>query len=166
MPIITEQNHAIKTNNKEHFLHPGEFHFAKAPEKIGTLLGSCIAIVLWHPVLKRGGMCHFVLPRRPNNKGHKELDGRYADDAIKLFEQSAKKQRTSLKEYQAKIFGGGNHLPHQSDKQDSIGSKNAEAAMTLLLERDVNIMVADVGENWARRVIFELQTGDVWVKKQ
>ncbi len=166
MPIITEHNHAIKTKSKEHFLHPGEFHFAKAPEKIGTLLGSCIAIVLWHPILKRGGMCHFVLPRRPNHKVHNELDGRYADDAIKLFEQSVKKYRTSLNEYQAKIFGGGNHLPHQSDKQDSIGTKNAEAAMTLLIERNVDIMVADVGENWARRVIFELQTGDVWVKKQ
>ena len=166
MLIITEQKHTIRTNNKEHFLHPGEFHFSKAPEKIGTLLGSCIAIVLWHPVLKIGGMCHFVLPRRPYSIGHKELDGRYADDAIKLFEQSAKKQRTSLKEYQAKIFGGGNHLPNQSDIQDSIGSKNAEAAMILLLDKNVDITVVDVGENWARRVIFELQTGDVWVKKQ
>ncbi len=166
MPIITERNHLIKTKNKEHFLHPGEFYFAKAPEKIGTLLGSCIAIVLWHPVLKKGGMCHFVLPRRPNNKTHVGLNGRYAVDAIKLFEQSVKKHKTSLNEYQAKIFGGGNHLPHQSDKQDSIGTKNAEAAMTLLIERNVDIMVADVGESWARRVIFELQTGDVWVKKQ
>ncbi len=169
MPIIIDQNHVVKTNSKEHFLHPGDFYFTKAPGKIGTLLGSCIAITLWHPILKIGGMCHFVLPKQPHvphGKVHGHLDGRYADNTVKLFEQSAKKHRTSLKEYKAKIFGGGNHLPHQSDKQDTIGMKNAEAAMTLLIEKNVDILVADVGENWARRVIFELQTGDVWVKKQ
>ena len=166
MSLIVEKKHLIKTKSREHFLHPGEFYFGKAPEKLGTLLGSCIAITLWHPVLKIGGMCHFVLPKQPHSKTHPTLDGRYADNAIKLFEQSVKKHRTALSEYNAKIFGGGNHIPHQSDKQDTIGMKNAEAAMTLLIERGVEIQVADVGENWARRVIFELQTGDVWVKKQ
>lgn len=166
MSLIIEKNHLIKTHNKEHFLHPGEFNFAKAPEKLGTLLGSCIAITLWHPTLKIGGMCHFVLPKQPHNKTHHSLDGRYADNVIKLFEQSVKKHRTSLNEYKAKIFGGGNHIPHQSDKQNTIGMKNAETAMTLLIERNVEILVADVGENWSRRIIFELQTGDVWVKKQ
>jgi len=165
VPIIIDQNHVIKTKSKEHFLHPGDFYFAKTPEKIGTLLGSCIAITVWHPVLKIGGMCHFVLPKQPHGNAHRQLDGRYADNTIKLFEQSAKKHRTSLNEYKAKIFGGGNHLPGQSEKQDTIGIKNAEAAMTLLIEKNVDILVADVGENWARRVIFELQTGDVWVKK-
>ena len=166
MSIITKNNHAIKVSSKEQFLHPGDFHFGKAPEKIGTLLGSCIAITLWHPILKIGGMCHFVLPKQLHGKFHHTLNGRYGDDAVKLFEKSAKRQKTSLQEYDAKIFGGGNHLPHQSDKEDNIGIKNTETAMSLLLEKKVNILVADVGENWARRVIFELQTGDVWVKKQ
>ncbi len=166
MPVTLDHNHLIKTGSKEHFLHPGDYYFARPNEKIGTLLGACIAITLWHPVLKIGGMCHFVLPKQPGRKMTETLDGRYADNAIKLFEQSAKKHRTAITEYKAKIFGGGNHLPHQSDKQDTIGMKNAETAMTILIERNIEIMVADVGENWARRVIFELQTGDVWVKKQ
>lgn len=166
MPILTDHNHVIRTKNKEKFLHPGEFYFGKSPEKIGTLLGSCIAITLWHPILKIGGMCHFVLPRQAHSSIHHNLDGRYADGAMTLFEKSVKKHKTSINEYQAKIFGGGNHLPHQSDKEDTIGTKNAETAMMLLIERNVDIMVADVGENWARRVIFELETGDVWVKKQ
>jgi chemotaxis protein CheD len=162
--IVTDKTHLTKTEGKEHFLHPGDFYFSKAPEKIGTILGSCIAISLWHPELKIGGMCHFVLPKSHNKTV--KLDGRYANDAIRLFEHSVKSHRTSLSDYQAKIFGGGNHLPHQSDKEDSVGIKNAEVAMTLLIEKNVDIMVADVGETWARRIIFELETGDVWVKKQ
>ena len=28
------------------FLHPGELHFAAGPGRIGTLLGSCVAVCL------------------------------------------------------------------------------------------------------------------------
>ncbi len=166
MPIVVENNHAIKTQTREHFLHPGEFYFGRTPEKIGTLLGSCIAITLWHPKKKIGGMCHFVLPKQPHADHSHHLNGRYADNAIKLFEQAIKQHHTVATDYQAKIFGGGNHLPHQSAKEDSIGIKNAEAAMMLLIERNIDISVADVGETWARRIIFELNSGDVWVKKK
>ncbi len=66
------------------FLHPGEFHFADGETHIHTLLGSCVAITLWHPYLRIGGMCHFVLPERPDKYNGKNLDGRYAEDAIQL----------------------------------------------------------------------------------
>ncbi len=166
MPITTEQKHLIKLNSKERFLHPGEFYFGVRNEYIGTLLGSCIAITLWHPRYKIGGMCHFILPKQPGVHKDKVLNGKYADSALQLFEREVKKNHTALTDYQAKVFGGGNHLPHVSDKQDSIGVKNAETAMTLLMGKGVEIVVADVGEQWARRIIFELKSGDVWVKKQ
>lgn len=43
-------------------LQPGEFHFGGANTRIQTLLGSCVAITLWHPIRRIGGMCHYMLP--------------------------------------------------------------------------------------------------------
>lgn len=166
MSMIVVDKQRIKLKRKETFLHPGDYYFCSSPNIIGTLLGSCVAITLWHPHLKIGGMCHFVLPKQVHGKIPHVLDGRYADDALKLFDKSAKQYKTKLNEYEAKIFGGGNHVRHETDRENIIGIKNAEVAMLLLVESDINILVVDVGENWTRRIIFELQTGDVWVKKQ
>ena len=62
------------------FLQPGEFYFGEEKTRIRTLLGSCVAVTLWHPKLRIGGMCHYMLPRRPRDKAGaaEKLDGRYA----------------------------------------------------------------------------------------
>lgn len=68
---------------KEIVLQPGEFFFGQDDTIIRTHLGSCVAITMWHPEQKRGGMCHYMLPSRGHNDDG--LDGRYADEAIQLF---------------------------------------------------------------------------------
>ena len=42
-------------------LLPGELYFGQR-HLLKTLLGSCVAITLWHPQRQLGGMCHFLLP--------------------------------------------------------------------------------------------------------
>src|SRR5439155_18563598 len=42
----------------EIFLQPGEWYFGDADTRIRTLLGSCVAITMWHPRRCLGGMCH------------------------------------------------------------------------------------------------------------
>lgn len=146
-------------------LHPGDFAFVEPGVHIHTLLGSCISITLWHPQLHIGGMCHFMLPERPS--GHpkgKALDGRYGDEAMMLFEREAAKHRTRLSEYQAKIFGGGNMVVGGNEINDSIGAKNTEKAMQLLMGGGIEVLVAHVGEFGHRRIFFDVDTGDVWVR--
>ena len=60
----------------EIFLQPGEFYFGEGKTRVRTLLGSCVAITLWHPRLHLGGMSHYVLPNRQHRKKHDPLDGR------------------------------------------------------------------------------------------
>jgi chemotaxis protein CheD len=146
-------------------LHPGDFAFVEPGVHIHTLLGSCISITLWHPQLHIGGMCHFMLPERPS--GHpkgKALDGRYGDEAMMLFQREAAQHRTQLSEYQAKIFGGGNMIVGSDDINNSIGAKNSEKAMQLLMGEGVDVLVAHVGEFGHRRIFFDIDTGDVWVR--
>lgn len=153
------------------FIHPGEFFFCGSGSQIHTILGSCIAITLWHPILRVGGMCHFILPGKSTSQGgHQagsEPKGRYSDDAMVLFEAEATSRGTDLREYQAKIFGGSNMLVNsQQNYDDLIGTKNIKAAMALLAERDIPLLASHVGKAGHQRIIFVLETGDVWVKHQ
>ena len=76
----------------EVYLAPGEFRFATSPTRLRTILGSCVAVTLWHPERKIGGMCHYMLPSRA--RCSTALNGMYADEAIELFVRQAKAHRT------------------------------------------------------------------------
>ncbi len=153
------------------FLNPGEFYFCESDCQINTILGSCIAITLWHPVLHIGGMCHFVLPggRAPNSviRDGCELNGRYSDAAMVLFANEAARRGTNLKEYHAKIFGGSNMLTNTTLREDErIGTRNTEAAIRHLKELGISLLIAHVGETGHRRIVFDVGSGDVWVKHE
>lgn len=94
---------------REVILQPGELFFGKEDVVVRTVLGSCIAITLWHPEQKQGGMCHYMLPSRRNPSA--KLDGRYADEALALLLQAASHYPAPIHEYEAKLFGGATCLP-------------------------------------------------------
>ncbi len=129
----------MKHADNKVFLHPSEFCFLNNAAHVHTILGSCISITLWHPELHIGGMCHFTLPEHPMRKNDgARLDGRYADDVIKMFKQEAAKHGTKITEYEAKIFGGGNMMKAEGQNiEGSIGTKNAAAAMQLLMAENI-----------------------------
>jgi len=170
----------MKHADHEHkiFLHPGDFYFSDEPMHIHTILGSCIAITLWHPVKKIGGMCHFVLEKRfvsmaaSKKAGRYEasnvkLDGRYALDAMELFRRALTARGTKFNQYQAKIFGGSNTLTNViNEDEETVGMRNAEAAFNLVMESGAEIQVAHVGESGHRRIVFDTDSGDVWVKHE
>lgn len=157
---------AMPQHKQEVFLHPGEYLFSSSGERIGTLLGSCIAICLWHPILHIGGMCHFVLPSQ-GKKASRVLNGRYADEALAMFIASAVQHSTELKQYRASIYGGANVVASLvKEDEDSIGERNAAVAMELLMAQRVAIGIVDVGESWPRRISFDLSNGEVIVNAQ
>lgn len=161
------------------FLQPGDFHFAGQNTRIQTLLGSCIAIVLWHPIKRIGGMCHYMLPTSGNNN---VVDGKYADGAMQLFLQRINSAGTKPSEYQAKIFGGGNMFPKQvSNKSKScqsqpcnhlealacqlVGCKNIKMAHHIIEQNGFKLENHDVGGTQHRKLIFDIATGEVILQK-
>jgi len=156
-------------DSSSRFINPGEFYFGDANCQIHTLLGSCVSITLWHPVLKVGGMCHIVLPYSNDAFKHMDnlglpLSGRYSDTAMILFEKEANLRGTYLKEYQAKIFGGSNMLTSSKlHEGEQIGAKNIEAAKQKILEFGIPLLVEHVGGTGFRRIAFDVNSGDVWV---
>lgn len=158
----------MENGTRKVFLHPGDFVFGEPGTHIHTVLGSCIAICLWHPVLHIGGMCHFVLPARAKNENRDlEPNGRYGDEAMELFDLALKLHQTEYSDYQAKIFGGANMFGRKGGAKDAlIGERNAEKAMQLVMERNSEIQVVHVGEQGHRRIVMDVGSGDVWVKYQ
>jgi chemotaxis protein CheD len=66
----------------EIFLQPGDLYFGDRDNRIRTVLGSCVSLTFWNPNLLVGGMCHYMLPSRSQERrmsGDLPLDGRYAD---------------------------------------------------------------------------------------
>lgn len=151
-------------------LHAGDYFFGTQNHQVSTLLGSCVSITLWHPELKIGGMCHFALPE--NYHSNHTMNPRFADDCYQLFQRSVTKHKTKLHEYQAKIFGGGNmyeKMPQDNSILSSVerlpvGEKNVMSAVAFLTRHDIPLLVAHVGEFGYRNIIFDIETGDVWVR--
>jgi chemotaxis protein CheD len=150
------------TPMKPRVLSPGEFFFSQDGGEVRTLLGSCVAITLWHPRRRLGGMCHYLLPSAGRPIGQ-DLDGRYGDQAMELFLAALKRTRTEPREFQVKVFGGGNMFPNTS-QQSGVGDKNIEAAFRLLKQYGFPAPESHVGCNGHRTVILDLETGDTWLR--
>jgi chemotaxis protein CheD len=152
----------------EVFLQPGEYFFASRDTRIRTLLGSCVSMIFWHPRLLIGGMCHYMLPERRYERragDWPEPNGRFADEAIALLLAQMDKVDVPYKEYQVKIFGGGNMFP-QNEKKNLllIGEQNIEAARRLVKQHGFTCVAEHLGGIGHRNVLFEVWNGGVWVK--
>ena len=160
---IQQSSHTDQTNI-EITLAPGEFYFGDAKVSIHTLLGSCIAITMWHPLKRIGGMCHYLLPTRGDNQ--RLSNGHFADDTIELFMKNLRLTDSYPNEYEVKLFGGGNMFVPLSEpnKGINIAKKNIEAGMKLLIKHGFSISNSDVGGNTYRKIYLKLNNGDVWVK--
>lgn len=153
----------------EILLQPGEYYFSNDPNtRIRTLLGSCVSVTLWHPKLKIGGMCHFLLPKRKSSL--KELnrqlaDARYAEEALWLLREDIRHLGLPLSQFQAKLFGGGRMFNGDEGSIADVGCKNIQMAKDLLHSMGLNSISEHVGGTGHRNVFFDLWNGDVWVRQ-
>lgn len=148
------------------YLRPGGFHFGQAPMRIRTVLGSCVAITLWHPRLVHGGMCHYMLPER-GGRSRQSPDGRYADDALALFMRELLHFGTQPADYEVKLFGGGRMFevrdPRLHEVLD-IGQRNIEAGRRLLREHGFSVRSEHLAGNGHRNLVFDIANGHVWLR--
>lgn len=149
------------------FLQPGEFFVGDATMRLRTMLGSCVAITLWHPHARIGAMSHFLLANRGRPKVvSEELDGSYGDEALELMIRGLKKEGVEPQGCEAKIFGGGNMFPMTPKLLAyPIGLRNGEAAHRMLAEKGIAVRREHLYGDGHRQVIFDIATGAVWVRQ-
>lgn len=152
--------------DSEVFLQPGEVWFGGGRARVRTLLGSCVAVTIWHPVRKIGGMCHYMLGDRPAGRAPDDLDGRYASDAIAILNRSLIRHGSRPEEYQAKLFGGGRMfdvLPSRANVR-GVQDRNIDVADELMKKYKFNVVARHLGGDGHRTLLFDVWSGDVWVR--
>ncbi|MDR1035786.1 MAG: response regulator [Deltaproteobacteria bacterium] len=141
------------------FLLPGEYFISKQPHLISTLLGSCVAVCLYHPQLKFGGMNHYMLPSSPT----KERSGKYGDYACGVLLQFMERTVGTLSGLQAIVSGGANVINNISTGVQ-IGQRNIEVAREILKKHNIPIIRENVGgtlglklhyQNWDNKLTVE-----------
>ena len=179
------------THTIDMFLQQGEVYFGDRDTHIRTVLGSCVAITMWHPELLIGGMCHYMLPSR-HPRGQRlhcrirnspigfpsrrtpdttlpdttALDGKYADEALVLMFAAIERSGTRAGEYQIKLFGGGNMFPTAPPRAHHVGLKNIAIVSQLLAHHDLKVSAEHLGGIGHRNLIFDIGTGHVWMQHQ
>ncbi|MBH9577203.1 chemotaxis protein CheD [Inhella proteolytica] len=144
-------------------LLPGQWHFGPQGNLV-TLLGSCVAITLWHPQKGLGGMCHYLLPSRTRRSGE-PLDGRFGDEALELLLQKIRLHGTHPQDYHAHLYGGADTLPDGMKVKFNVGERNIEQGWSLLDQYGFQLQGVDVGDTVPRTVSLKLPEGLVTVRR-
>ena len=144
-------------------VQPGAWS-VESEKPLSTLLGSCVAVCLFDPALKIGGINHFMLPEMGRSKyGDVDslLSGNFAMEALlnALLGRGARKVRM-----QAKAFGGGTIIDTEQSSL-SIGMRNADFAKEWLDRENIRLVSSDFLGPWSRKILFVPINGDVFCKR-
>ena len=148
---------------KEINIHIGEYFGSVEPVVIKTLLGSCVAVCLFDPVTRIGGMNHIFLPGRADLK-HFDAPARFGINAMELLINKIMTLGADRRRLIAKAFGGAHILPCISDENNT-GRKNSDFVMAFLKNESIPLTSYRLGGNHGCHVHFHTNTGMVFVKK-
>ncbi len=112
-----------------------------------TVLGSCVAVCLWEPTRKIGGLNHFLLP---GGTGSGQDSLRYGAYAMELLINALLRKGADKSLLQAKVFGGARMTGGLRD----IGGDNATFAQNFLSDEGIAVVASDLRGRNARRVRF------------
>ncbi|MGD7043706.1 chemotaxis protein CheD [Jeotgalibacillus proteolyticus] len=141
----------------------GDVKIAAAPDKIKTAgLGSCVAVVLYHPYQKSAGLLHIMLPDSSLSRSPNYNPGKFADtgiiELIRLLGHPPARLR-------AKIAGGSQMFQYESTEDTMrIGPRNIEAVRKQLELYQIPITGEDVGGSSGRTIEFDPSTCELHIR--
>lgn len=123
-----------------------------------TVLGSCVAVCLWDPTSGVGGVNHYLLPR---GIGTGTTALRFGSLAIPELIRRVLAFGALPSRMRAKVFGGA---CLNGDGAGRLSTENIEIARDCLAQAQIPIVAEDVGGRVGRKLLFRINTGDVWAK--
>jgi len=126
-------------------------------------LGSCIGVSLYDPIVRAGGLLHFMLPDSTIDlqKATKN-PWMFADSGIPRFFKETYQLGAEKKRLQVKVVGGAQIL--DDSNFFNIGKRNYMTLRKIFWANNVLIQAEEVGGNVNRTVSLEISSGKVWVK--
>jgi len=137
-------------------LNPGDVAAGDRGDRLETLLGSCVAIVLTDPRRTIGVMCHIVHCRQaPSGEWNNSA---YADAALRSMYTVLRARGITPSLCEAYVYGGGNMFP-QLFTQSHVGDDNANWALDALARDRIRILFQDLGGPCYRRLGWTVGPG-------
>lgn len=137
------------------YLAPGQVFATAEARTLKTVLGSCVAVCLYDPVLQIGGMNHFLLPGSGTSG---EPSSRYGEHAMAALWNEIEGLGGLPTGIRACVFGGARVLAGIADLMH-LGQRNVDCALEWLSERRVPIVDRHVLGTRARRLEFRVNDG-------
>lgn len=157
-------------NLPQFYLHPGEVYYSDKDIIISTVLGSCIAIIMYSNSIPFSGISHCQLPvcREPKNKCMNCSNPyKYVDCTIRKMLQKFNSMNIPIHDIQIKVFGGADAFINASNtqKNTTVGSQNINSVLTIMNEYNLKIVASDVGGRQGRKIYFRSKTGEVFLRR-
>ena len=143
------------------YLPPGLLFAAATPGVVTTVLGSCVAVCLFDPALRAGGINHYLLPYW---NGEGLASPKYANIALPKLLEKMIGLGCRRQDLRAKLFGGG-AVFQQIGGLFGVGERNIQFAEQYLADAGIPVVARDVGEGFTRKVIFHVHTGEALVRR-
>ena len=122
-------------------------------------LGSCIALSLWDPRTKIGGLAHFMLPSGPANEGSPV---KFIDTGIDAYLTALEAKGVVPNRCVIKAAGAAAMLMVGGGL--AIGKRNADTMQTALAQRGLALTATALGGNAGRTVQLDVGDGRFLIK--
>ena len=140
-----------------HFLKPAAMFASRTPHLVTTILGSCVAVCLYDPHIRVGGINHYMLPLW---NGQGLASPKYGNIAIEKLLDKMVSLGCSRNNLQAKIFGGGEVI-ETNITQFNIGARNIKLAYEALEDLRIPIIGQSVGGKLGRKILFDTESFEI-----
>jgi len=122
-------------------------------------LGSCIALAVWDPKAKVGGLAHFMLPSGPHSSGSPV---KFIDTGLDVYLKALEAKGAVLNRCVIKAAGAAAMLTVGGGL--AIGKRNSESLATALAERGLSMAATALGGSAGRTVQLEVGDGRFLIK--
>ncbi len=126
-------------------------------------LGSCIGITIYDPVVKVGGILHFMLPDSSLDRVKAEKNPyMFGDTGIPALFKAAYKLGAKKQRMKVTVAGGSQVLDQKGFF--NIGKRNCMAVRKMFWKNNVMIDHEDVGGNSNRTIRLDVSKGQIRMK--
>ncbi len=136
-----------------HVLHPGDVVCVERGERVETLLGSCVAIVLTDARRSIAAVCHLVHAGAGITTAHGAV-------ALHTMEEMLSARGFNARLCQAYVYGGGNMFPTQATGLHHVGTSNVRWTLSELADLGTPVLAQDVGGEGYRRFAWTVGPGE------
>lgn len=149
----------LETSGRIHSIGIAGIEVVRAPDRIRTVIGSCIGIAIYDRVAKIGGLAHIILP--DSNQGSGD-PGKFADTATDMLIERMVDAGADRKRLVAKITGGASMFGNEPSL--GLGERNAQAVHDRLLHHAIRLAASATGGTKGRKMMLDPATGTVYVE--